>query len=281
MKSNFQKIATLALISLASLTVNAGIFSAAGEFAASKAVSFIESKTPLLTPGRDGPLAATKGEGFAGCPQLFPKNTPFDVRSINPQWKTVSLCSNHFAVLSSTLSKTPLFVVEKLNKEMLADAKGEERTNEFYADPRIAKGFRAELSDFKGTGYDRGHLANAADQPDQQSMIQSFSMANMIPQDPVNNRKGSWFKSEMDTRKYARRADGNVYVFSGPLFRDATTKTIGSNQVWVPSHLFKLIYDEASGKSWAFIMGNSAEDRLGAPISYAEFVKQTGWNLLK
>lgn len=235
-------------------------------------------KGPVLVPGRDGPLAPSSNQGFAACPQLFPKSTPIDVGSVNAQWRAVGLCSNHFAVLNSALSKTPLVVVEKLNRSMLSDAKGEERTNEFYPDPRLARGSRAELVDFKSSGLDRGHLASAANQPDQQSMIQSFALSNMVPQDPFNNRK-TWAKIESDVRKYARRAQGDVFVFSGPIFR-GQQRTIGPDRVWVPSHLFKLVYDEASGRSWAYILANTAEARVEAPVDYAEFVKQTGWQLL-
>ena len=260
------------------LTVHAGV----GTFLTEKFVQ----QAPVLTPGKDGPLAAGSDEGFAACPTLFPKNKVIDISKINSSWRAVGLCSNHFAVLYSSLSKTPLVVVEKLNSEVLAQASGEERTNQFYPDPRLARGQRSELSDYVGSCedrrtscYDRGHMANAADQPDKQSMIQSFALSNMVPQDPGNNRKGGWLKAEKDTRKYARRAKGDVYVFSGPLFLAPTLKTIGRNAVWVPSHLFKLVYDVQTGRSWAYIMTN-AEMQLKEPVSYSEFVRQTGWHLL-
>jgi len=218
--------------------------------------------------------------GFQNCSELFPNKKPLDVQSVNSAWNVVALCSNNFAVLNSTTSKTPLFVVEKLNRELMADAKGEERTDDFYADPRLPPGRRAELIDFSGSGLDRGHLANAADQPDPVSMAQSFALSNMIPQDPVNNRKGAWRKVESDTRKYVSRSEGNVFVFSGPLFFGSQPKTIGPNKVWVPTHLFKFVYDESTGKAWAHIIPNTADAKLGKPIGYQEFVKVTGWRFL-
>lgn len=239
----------------------------------------------VLVPGRDAPLAPNAADGFAACPQLFPERRPLDLTKLDPKWRAVALCSNHFAVVYSASSKTPVVVVERLNKALLADAHGEERTNDFYADPRLAVGARAELVDFRQAGpdgrrFDRGHLANAADQPDRESMIQSFALSNMVPQDPVNNRQGgSWFKAEQDTRKYARRADGDVFVFSGPLFR-GTVQTLGPNQVWIPSHLFKLVVDATTKRSWAYIVSNTAEVQLAPPVDYAEFVRQTGWQFL-
>lgn len=232
----------------------------------------------VLVPGRDGPLAPSSNQGFAACPHLFPGRVPIDLRAVNAQWRAVGLCSNHFAVVSSALTKTPLVVVEKLDSRMLSAASGEERTNEFYADPRLARGSRAELEDYRSSGFDRGHLASAADQPDQQSMIQSFALSNMVPQDPVNNRK-VWSKVESDVRKFARRARGDVFVFSGPVFR-GQPRSVGPGRVWVPSHLFKLVYDEASGRSWAYVLPNTADARVEAPMDYAEFVRQTGWRLL-
>lgn len=231
----------------------------------------------------EAPRYATNSQGFLGCTQLFPGNEPIKLNEINTNYHPVGLCSNNFAVVYSTLTKTPLVVIEKLNREMLENAKGEERSNAFFPDPRLAVGQRAELSDFKGTRYDRGHMANAADQPDHNSMIQSFSLANMVAQDPENNRHGAWSKAEKDTRKYVKRATGNVYVFSGPLFIGKSIEnviTIGANKVWVPTHLFKLVYDESTGRAWAHIMENNAWAQLTKPISYQEFVAQTGWHFL-
>ena len=144
------------------------------------------------------------------CPQLLPKITPIDVGLVNAQWRAVDLCSNHFAVLNSALSKTPLVVVEKLSRSMLLEAKGQKRSDEFYPDLRLARGAHAELVDIRsadelGKRYQRGNLANAADQPDQQSMVQSFALSNMVPRDPLNNEK-TRAKMESDVRKFVRRS---------------------------------------------------------------------------
>ena len=58
-----------------------------------------------------------------------------------------------------------------------ANAKGEERTNQFYADPRIPKGGRAELSDYRSQhpAMDRGHQAPAADAPKNRNSINCAS----------------------------------------------------------------------------------------------------------
>lgn len=270
------RLASAALLALASQVAGAWSIGAAAEHAFSGAVT--KHARAALQDNAAAPVALPSGRGFSGCASLFPQKTPLNVASVSADWKPVALCSNHFAVLYSGLSKTPLVTFEKLNRAQIADAKDEQRTDQFFPDPRLPRGVRAELEDYRGTGQDRGHLAPAGDQPDPESMAQSFALSNMVPQDPTNNRK-TWSKVEGDVRKFVRRAKGDVFVFSGPIF-NAPRRTIGPNRVWVPSHLFKLVYDEASGRSWAYILPNTADARIEAPMDYESFVKATGWNLL-
>jgi endonuclease G len=187
-------------------------------------------------------------QSFSSCQAVFPNGkssvveTAFVERTYHFDMRPTPLCSDGFAVLYSKTSKTPLVVIERLNAGIVADAKGEERTDDFYSDPRLKQGERAELSDYKGSGFDRGHQSPAGDAIDHRAMEQTFALSNMIPQDPTNNRT-AWSKIEGDTRKYASRAKGDVFVYTGPIYASSNVKTIGNNKVWVPTHLFKLVYD--------------------------------------
>ena len=142
----------------------------------------MQASEQLYTPGQYKP-------SFSACAQLFPDNTPIDTSAISKKLKPIPLCSDNFANLYSGETKTPLIVIEKLNRAGLADASDEERTNDFFADPRLPKELRSELSDYKSSGYDRGHNSPAADQQTANAMAQSFSLSNMMPQDQTNNRK--------------------------------------------------------------------------------------------
>lgn len=216
---------------------------------------------------------------FASCTQHFPAGQPLSATAVAPTMRPLALCSDHFAVLYSQTSKTPLVVVERLNAAQLREAKDEARTDQFFPDPRIPKNARAELVDFRSQepAVDRGHMAPAADAPNPRSMAQSFALSNMIPQDPTNNRK-IWSKVESDVRKFTLRSQGNVFVFTGPIFDPGHT-TVGPNRVWKPTRLFKLVYDEANLRAWAYVLPN-AETRITPPVDYATFVNATGMRLL-
>nr|WP_232431551.1 DNA/RNA non-specific endonuclease [Cupriavidus sp. UYPR2.512] len=215
---------------------------------------------------------------FDRCPQFFAQGAVPQVRNVQ-SLKPRALCFEAFAVLHSGTTKTPVYVAERLNSERVADAQDEERTNKFFADARLPRAERAELDDYKGSGYDRGHMAPAGDMPNATAMAQSFSLANMVPQAPQNNRK-SWAGIEKATRKYVWRAKGDVYVITGPVFGSAAPATIGQDQVWVPQYLFKLVYDSTTHRAWIHWIENSDSARAGQPTTYRELVKRTGVEFL-
>lgn len=247
------------------------------------AASPAEAKGWLSKPQASAPNPETlydarqKKASFAGCTQLFPQNRPIELQIVAREMQPVALCSDNFAVIYSQRTKTPLVALEKLTREQLADASGEPRTDVFFADPRLPTG-AATLRDYYHSTYDRGHLAAAGEQATPRAMAQSFALTNVVPQAPTHNRI-TWRKVESDVRKYARRAAGDVFVYSGPLF-NGNIRKIGASNVWVPSHLFKLVYDPAAGRAWAYILPNTNDARIEKPIDYEEFVRQTGWKLL-
>jgi len=205
---------------------------------------------------------------FEECKEYFPEQRiPVVTTQVGRD-----LCFDSFAVFYSPHTKKPIYTVEKLNRERLSGEKVE-RTNRFYEEARLRKNERATLNDYKNSGYDRGHNAPAGDMLNERAMAQSFSLANIMPQASENNR-GIWAKSvEMATRKYALRAEGDVYVFTGSV---GEIEKIGNGGVTVPSHIFKLVYDQAKNRAWAYWIENKNEARMHAPISYEELVKLTG-----
>ena len=229
---------------------------------------------PLGTAPRVAKGETASSSAFAACPQFFAGGRP---PAVAPRPTHRALCYEAFAILHSGETRTPVFVAEKLNRQAILDA-DEKRSDKFFGDARLPRAERAELADYKGSGYARGHMAPAGDMPTPAAMAQSFSLANMVPQSMKQN-SGPWSKIEKDTRHYASRAKGDVFVITGPVFQPGAA-TIGANQVRVPGHLFKLVYDAQTGRAWAHWQANADSTKAGPPISYNELVQRTGVNFL-
>jgi len=226
--------------------------------------------------------AAAAIAGFDSCPQFFPGGVRPVVAASSPG-KQREVCFDSFAVLHSGQSKTPVFVAERLNRATLQAAKSETRMNRFYEEARLPFAERSRLQDYKaraadGRRFDRGHLAPAGDMGNDNSMAQSFSLANVVPQAPQNNRR-AWASIEKATRKYVLRSSGDVYVFTGPVYAKPM-ETLGPGEVWIPKYLFKLVYDPSTKRSWAHWLANADEARVSRPISYEELVRLTGIEFL-
>lgn len=133
------------------------------------------------------------------------------------------------------------------------------RTNKFIADPEITKANQASNSDYKKSGYDKGHLAPAADMNwSIKAMTESFYFSNMSPQKPQFNR-GIWKKLEELVRKWAIKY-GNVYIATGPIL-DSFIEYIGNGKIGAPSYFYKavLFYSPPKPpKAIAFILKNEA-----------------------
>ena len=223
-------------------------------------------------PQTSGGYAQT---GFAACRHFFPQQRMPVVPSRSGLRE---LCFDSFAILHDGGTKTPVFVAQRLNRQMLQQARHVERRDRFYAEARLPSSERAELADYRGSGYSRGHMAPAADMHTPQAMAQSFSLANMVPQNQVQNA-GAWSRIEQDTRKYIMRAKGPVYVFTGPVYEEKPSR-IGEGGVAVPDHLYKVVHDAGTGKTWVHWQANHEGARAGKPIAYEQFVRRTGLHLL-
>lgn len=222
-----------------------------------------------------GPLSASAA--FEHCLDFFPNKTPPIVPS-RPLLRDI--CFDSFAVLHSGQSKTPVFVVEKLNRQRLQSARDDVKTDRFYPEARIPLRERSFPRDFKDSGYDQGHMAPAEDMPNSAALEQSFSLVNAVPQAPKNNR-GFWdVHVERPTRMYAIRATGDIFVFTGPVFDSEPIQKIGVGRVWVPGHLFKLVYDPSRRMAWVYWAENKDGARMDKPIKYQDLVRRTGIDFL-
>lgn len=157
-----------------------------------------------------------------------------------------------------------------------------ERLNNFRSDFRIPKRFRADLSDYRRSGYDRGHLVASANQDDTNIQnSETFLLSIMSPQAPSFNRQ-VWRKLEAAVRTLNDQDHVlETYVLTGPVFDFfAPISLIGEGDdnglsIPVPSHFYKCVLtEEISGSlnMWAFEMKN---DRLDG--DFADFRVSTAY----
>ncbi|ODN41424.1 DNA/RNA non-specific endonuclease [Piscirickettsia litoralis] len=163
------------------------------------------------------------------------------------------LCRRAYTVGYNYKTKQPAWVAFKLTGQSVS--KRIKRHNQFMPDPTIPQKYRSELSDWKKSGYDRGHLASYASMDfNKESAKESFYLSNMSPQKAGLNRQG-WARLESDVRFWAKYK-GEVYVYTGPIFQGKKIKTIGKSKVAVPTSFFKIIYAPKQQQTIAFVMPN-------------------------
>ena len=115
---------------------------------------------------------------------------------------------------------------------------------------------RAELVDYKGSGYDRGHMCPAGDNKwGFQPMRESFYLTNICPQNS-NLNCGDWNELEIQCRDWANKY-GEIYIACGPILYKGKHETIGPNKVTVPEAFFKVILCmKGKAKAIGFIYKN-------------------------
>lgn len=136
----------------------------------------------------------------------------------------------------------------------------EGRSSSFYQDKLVTTG-SAHDTDYKNSGFDRGHLAPAGDMAySSTSMTESFFYSNMSPQTPSFNR-GIWKKLETQIRDWGTMQD-HLLIITGPVLNDSL-KTIGGNGVSVPELYYKIVVNPSLTPPQAigFLLKNEASSQ--------------------
>jgi endonuclease G, mitochondrial len=113
-----------------------------------------------------------------------------------------------------------------------------DRQDDFRTDDTLPQGFYRVLpNDYRGSGYDRGHLVPSADRTGNTAdNSATFVMTNMIPQTAANNRE-VWRKLEEYCRELVRQGK-QLYIFAGP---EGKKGSIAQGKVRVPQYTWKVI----------------------------------------
>lgn len=137
--------------------------------------------------------------------------------------------------------KSPLIVAYRINGDDLRGGNIKKRPS-FYEERSIPRQYRASPYDFSHTGYDRGHCrSHASSSWSRESIYETYSMANIVPQAATVNRK-TWIKAEKYSRLVARKI-GYVNVIEIMDF-GGFPKRIGRNHIAVADGFYKILYNQ-------------------------------------
>jgi len=179
-----------------------------------------------------------------------------------------------------TRTRVPSWVFEHLTEQSVAKNDDVDRQKcQFTEDKSFHEYFRPSNQDYKYSGFDRGHMAAAANHRLSQSIIaQTFTLSNIAPQVGKGFNRDKWNELEMYVRRLARKY-AHVYVCTGPLFvprqeQDGHLyvhyRVLGAGHVAVPTHFFKVVVTESASGEFAletFLLPNAVIDdgvKLGA-----------------
>lgn len=218
---------------------------------------------PSVTPSTmipPEPIVTVPGSTTAQQQSVITVQTQYDHLKLGVPGKADKIIDRPgYALGYIEYHEQPAWVIYHLTKEQ-ALTKAVKRSDDFREDPEIPTG-SATLADYRRSGYDRGHLAPAADMAfSVRTMSDSFYMSNMSPQKPAFNR-GIWKNLEAQVRYFAI-TEKDIYVVTGPVLPKTKTVTIGGNRVTVPTHYYKVIYDRTlPEKMIGFILPNEGSNR--------------------
>ena len=155
--------------------------------------------------------------------------------------------------------RQPRWVAWELNAEKLIER--EARTDKFLPDPELEPSEAVTTDDYKGSGYDRGHMCPAGDNRwHWRAMQESFYMTNICPQlHKLNN--GDWKELEEACRRWVGTQE-RLYIVCGPLFEAGRGKYIGGeHRVRVPEAFFKVVLGLNPPQAIGFVFRNEGGNR--------------------
>jgi len=231
----------------------------------------------------DADMKSEEVNCVSGCPQSGQEVGP-----------AVLIHRRGYVLLHSSNDKIPLWVAEHVTAEAVSGPLRRPKPEPFRPDPVLVEAGQphAELTDYRGSGYDRGHQAPSANQTtDAQLQADTYYLSNMAPQWAALNQR-IWAGLEDKIRNWAE-ARGEVWTITGPLFYDPKEddpktatgsveyEVIGSDEVAVPTHFFKIVIARSSAipqryEALAFVLPNQRQE-FPKPWDYSKYLRSIRW----
>jgi endonuclease G, mitochondrial len=121
---------------------------------------------------------------------------------------------------------------------------GDADRSDFRPDPDLPADWQIRPSDYRGSGYDRGHVCPSADRTaSEEDNEATFFMSNMLPQTAALNQK-LWKSLEEYSRDLAQSGN-ELYIVAGGI---GSKERIGRGKVNVPQQCWKIIVALPAGE---------------------------------
>lgn len=187
-----------------------------------------------------------------------------------------------YSVLYDSNTKIPVWVKYELTASETEGPYSRKGKN-FRPDDSVSIP-QADYSDYRNSGWSRGHMAPAADfKWSDEAMWDTFFYTNCSPQDASLNN-GQWNVLENKVRSWARKY-GKINVITGTIIGQNINGTIGANKVVVPDAFFKAVLaDTHYGlQTIAFVMYNRDNNDIiqKCAMSVNDLEKLTGLDLFE
>jgi DNA/RNA endonuclease G (NUC1) len=159
---------------------------------------------------------------------------------------TVRVARAQFVSSYNVNRRQPNWVSWNLNATQFGAA---DRCNCFTDEPLVPLAARSYDWDYRGSGYDRGHMVQSESRTSTyQENATTFLLSNIIPQASANNQ-GPWLKLELYLDSLVQHAGKEVYVVAGGQFAATPPTLKGEGRVAIPDYTWKaaLILDAGEG----------------------------------
>jgi len=156
---------------------------------------------------------------------LFPSSTSGDV--VHHQYFSLSYSEPH---------EQAEWVAYELKREHLTY---DDRKRPYFIEDPEVRTKSADWKNYRGSGYDRGHLCPAGDRRfSEYAYNETFYTSNISPQDRDFNA-GVWNRLEQQVRRWCKK-HGDLFVVTGGILEKGLEE-IGEEDVDVPQAFYKIV----------------------------------------
>lgn len=185
-----------------------------------------------------------------------------------PKSKGEIVKHSYYTLSYNEIHEQAEWVHYKLDSIMLK--RKEKRKKNYTIDIKVPTG-SASTNDYKFSGYQRGHLAPAADMKmNLISVNEAAYMSNISPQAASFNQ-GIWSRLENRIRSLAKKSE--LYITTGGILKSDLEKIGRKNKVSIPKEFYKIIYDAKNQKMFAYLMPNSKLDSIEKYVVTVDFIE--------